>query len=188
MFEREHVITPENKSTEIESRVKMAAKILAMQQACGDFVVPLNEEAIEDLIQRGLMYTKERDGEILTTIYRKPLDEELSDVDQRQIYKLGGLTVLNRDISTLKALKEMIDEVKSEAIMNGNTIMMCSGNPVVQKLLKEFGMFEFSPEEFATKFPAVHKLFMDSETKKDFEPADKIYIKFKEEFDQENNA
>ena len=58
-------------------------------------------------------------------------------------------------------------------------IITVSGNKVIQKLLKEFGMFEFTPEEFEKKLPDAYKLLMDSETKKDFDENEKIYMSFK---------
>lgn len=178
----------EEKKEKIEEIKKIADEIRVLQENCKDYVVPLDTETIEDLLGRNLVYfRKSDDGRMLTTIYRMPLNRDLDDTDPNQIYKLGGLAVLDRKLSTLKALNQMMEEVMDEIKKKNISVLMCSGNKVVQQELisDAYKMEEFTPEEFKNKFPDLYALFMDSETKKEFSEDERIYKLFGKEKESE---
>jgi hypothetical protein len=162
---------------------KISKEIRVLQENCEDYVVPLDIETIEDLLKRNLLYTKKsKEGKIVTTVYRMPLNKDLEDNDPNQINKLGGLAVLDRKFSTLKILKQMMDEIHNEFTEKNMSVVMCSANKAIQKLLNNnFKMIELTSETFNNKFPDFYAHFMDSETKKYFGDSDRIYIQFKKE-------
>ena len=75
-----------------------------------------------------------------------------------------------------------MDEIHNEFTEKNMSVIMCSANKAIQKLLNNnYKMTELTSEEFKNKFPDFYARFMDSETKKDFGDNDRIYILFKKE-------
>ena len=134
--------------------------VIELQRKCKKYVSEQSEDFLTDLYSRGLLKVgKNPRGEIVATFYQLPLNILLSDSDQEQIFRIGGLsTQLTPD--SVKVLLKMLKDLENEIITMHKKVIATSKNATIAKYLKKVGMIEVTFEEALLRYPQAVELYL----------------------------
>ncbi|HEY4489759.1 MAG TPA: hypothetical protein VJC12_00715 [Candidatus Paceibacterota bacterium] len=110
--------------------------VIELQRKCKQYVSEQSEDFLTDLYSRGLLKVgKNPQGEIVATFYQLPLNILLSDSDQEQIFRIGGLSTQFTPDS-VKVLLKMLKDLENEIITMHKKVIATSKNAAIAKYLK----------------------------------------------------
>ena len=173
---KQNFINPNDK--EIQERI---SKIINLEQQCPEYVTVQTEEEIGELLKNDNYFYAENNGEIVASIYKMPLLDNVPEEDQ--IYRLGGLSVKDFKNTTLEDKKKLLELLKKlEAYFEENNcrIILKTENPVLAKFLVKIGGEELSYDECKEKYPSFLDAYINKSRKSDdYYKTQKFYIRDK---------
>jgi len=155
--------------------------IQEQQEQCAEYVTKLSKEQIGELLDNKHYFFIKNDDKVVASGYRLPL---LDNVDEEeQIYRLGGLSILDFKSSSIenkKAIILLLKEIKQYFEEKNSQLIMKTENPVLARVLKDMGAEELTFEKCLEKYPKFLRAYIDkSEKPVEYYKTQTFYIRSK---------
>ncbi len=153
--------------------------IQKQQKQCSEHVTELTTEQIEDLLKQGNYFFVKQDDKILASGYKMPLINDANE--DEQIYRLGGLSILDFKNSSVESKKNMLllfQKIKEHFEKTKAQLIMKTDNPVLARVLKSMGAEELSYDECLEKYPSFLEAYIGkSEKSVEYYKTQNFYVK-----------
>jgi hypothetical protein len=155
--------------------------IQKQQKQCLDYVTELTKEQIRELLKAGNYFFVEKDGKILVSGYRLPLIDTANE--DEQIYRLGGLSILDFKDSSIENRKNMLylfEKIRKYFEEKNLQLIMKTDNPTLARILRSIGAEELSYNDCLIKYPKFLKAYIDKSKKsEEYYQTQNFYIRGK---------